>query len=364
MKQIIILFFLLGAGSFLRAQDIDFVEYFWDEDPGVGMGVGIPVAPADLVDIDLAVNPAGLTAGIHYLGVRTRNTNGSWSVPSYTKFVVHELIAAEYFWDEDPGLGNGNAVALNSNDQLVNETIAIDTDGLTQGNHLLGVRTKSLGGTWSHTFWKTMRIDAPFLEGEYFWDVDPGIGNAQGFSLPNDITNLDTDVEISTEGLKPGWHNLYSRIRNVNGSFGHTIKKRLYVERSVVGGEYFWDTDPGVGNGIQLATLSEGANAQVCDEASTVGLDEGVHYLYVRTVSDDNVWSIPSRIQITVTPNEFLIGCPGDFDRNGTVAAGDLLAFLGGFGTTGDCTVDLNGDFVVDTSDLLIFLSLFGSDCE
>jgi hypothetical protein len=53
-----------------------------------------------------------------------------------------------------------------------------------------------------------------------------------------------------------------------------------------------------------------------------------------------------------------------DFDRNGTVSARDLRAFLAGFGDSGDCTVDLNGDFMVDASDLLIFLGLFGNDCE
>lgn len=351
-------------GTMVSAQDIVFVEYFWDTDPGVGLGIGSAVGPGSSIDSNIEIDPTGLSAGKHFLYVRTKNDLGQWSVPYQERVIVHELVEAEYFWDEDPGVGNGTSATISTTDLNINEELEIETSGIPGGQHNLGVRTKGKGGKWSPVTWKTVNVATEFSDGEYFFDTDPGVGNGVSFDLPNDQINLDATVAVSTDGLSSGWHTLYTRVRGTGGSFGQNYKKRIYVARDIVSGEYFWDTDPGVGNGTPLGTLTVGTTAQVCDVVSTVGVSDGIHYLYVRTVSEDNVWSVPSRIQITVTPNEFLVGCPGDFDRNGTVAAGDLLAFLSGFGGSGDCTVDLNGDFVVDTSDLLIFLGLFGNDCE
>lgn len=346
------------------SQDIVYAEYFWDTDPGLGMGVGTPIGPGQLIDTDLSVSSAGLSLGHHWLYVRTKNDDGEWSIPIKRKVYFHEIVEAEYFWDADPGFGNGQTLALATTDVNINESFDINTSGLSGGRHQFGIRMKGKGGRWSPVTWTNVFVTTEFSDGEYFWDLDPGMGNAVSFDVPNEQSSVEATVPIETDGLMSGWHTLYTRMRGVNSSFGPNFAQRIYVAPKVVGGEYFWDTDPGVGNGTPLGTLSIGTSAQVCDEVSTIGLAEGIHYLYVRSVSEENVWSIPTRIQMTVTPNEIIVGCPGDFDRSGIVAAGDLLAFLGGFGSSGDCTVDLNGDFVVDTSDLLIFLGLFGSVCE
>lgn len=53
--------------------------------------------------------------------------------------------------------------------------------------------------------------------------------------------------------------------------------------------------------------------------------------------------------------------CLGDMDGSGEVDITDLLAFLSVFGTP---DADLNGDGVGDINDLLILLSQFGSACD
>ena len=83
----------------------------------------------------------------------------------------------------------------------------------------------------------------------------------------------------------------------------------------------------------------------------------------MRTVTADGVWSVPSRVQITITESDVIVGCLGDFNRDGTVNGSDLLTFLAFFGSEGECTADLNGDFVVNGIDLLTFLALFGQSC-
>ncbi len=345
-------------------QTIDAYEYFWDDDPGEGNGVLTTVSPTSLIDLDVNVSTADLSDGYHILGIRVRHTPNVWGFVTYQKFYVRNIAQAEYFWDEDPGAGNGTAISYASTDLSIATNFEISTSGLAGGVHKLGIRMRGDDASWGPVHYDDYTVDVEYLEGEYFWNTDPGVGNATTFALTPGQNSLDETIQINNFGLGAGLHKLYTRVRGVGGSFGPTKETNIYISRVIVGGEYFWDTDPGVGNGFPLNTLNAGTTAQTCDVASTVGLTVGEHYLYVRTVSDDNVWSIPSRIQMTVTPNDVLVGCPGDYDRSGMIDTSDLLIFLSGFGSSGECTVDLNGDFVVDTTDLLIFLGSFGSICE
>jgi hypothetical protein len=54
----------------------------------------------------------------------------------------------------------------------------------------------------------------------------------------------------------------------------------------------------------------------------------------------------------------------GDFDNDGLVASSDLVILLANFQCTASCIADLNGDDTVNVSDVLIFLSLFGTNCN
>jgi hypothetical protein len=64
----------------------------------------------------------------------------------------------------------------------------------------------------------------------------------------------------------------------------------------------------------------------------------------------------------TIGPGEY--DCPTDLNGDGLINATDLLIFLGSFGCTSGCgNSDINGDGPVNASDLLIFLGTFGSSC-
>lgn len=56
--------------------------------------------------------------------------------------------------------------------------------------------------------------------------------------------------------------------------------------------------------------------------------------------------------------------CPSDFDGNDVVNTSDLLLFMSQFGCSSSCGVfDLDGNGVVNTSDLLLFMAVFGTAC-
>ncbi|MBL7942053.1 MAG: hypothetical protein JNM00_04770, partial [Flavobacteriales bacterium] len=54
----------------------------------------------------------------------------------------------------------------------------------------------------------------------------------------------------------------------------------------------------------------------------------------------------------------------GDFDGNHVINTSDLLLFMAAFGCGSNCGIyDLDGNGVVNTSDLLLFMSFFGTSC-
>ncbi|MEY3397683.1 MAG: hypothetical protein RL220_277, partial [Bacteroidota bacterium] len=60
-----------------------------------------------------------------------------------------------------------------------------------------------------------------------------------------------------------------------------------------------------------------------------------------------------------------LITCTGDFNGDNIIGTSDLLLFLGTFGSTpGPCSqTDLTDDGIVGLADLLLFLGVFGTTC-
>jgi hypothetical protein len=209
----------------------------------------------------------------------------------------------------------------------------------------------------------TSSVAQNIVAGEYFFDTDPGKGLATPFDsvTPGDTT--DVEIVINTAGLNPGRHILFVRWQDDTGLWGITNKREVYIVRQIVEAEYFWDIDPGGGNGTPLLVYDDGGIPSICDKVSTTGLSVGLHSLFVRYLSADGVWGMPSRQDLVIEANETPIGCDGDFDNNGTINTSDLLVFLGGFGDLFNCQLDLTDDLVVNTSDLLLFLGGFGSIC-
>ena len=111
MKQLYLLLAICLAFIKAEGQVVVKAEYFWDTDPGIGSGTVITIGSAlhqDSVNITQTISTAGLSAGTHYLYIRTKDSNGHWSLSEGMDVNVLPLIVgAEYFWDTDPGVGNG-----------------------------------------------------------------------------------------------------------------------------------------------------------------------------------------------------------------------------------------------------------------
>lgn len=214
------------------------IEYFFDTDPGFGKGrsVTLPVT-ADASSFQFQADLTGLPTGFHRVYVRSLDVNDKYSflnwiyfdnyiLPPYPSSVTSDnLVAVEYYFDTDPGFGNGQPIPLPSAYDAPAQVIAVNVTGLSPGVHRIFVRSKDAGGKWSLTNFSQFDNTAlnpypsapaaapPIGEMEYYFDADPGFGkgNPITFAAGTDISNFSVDIPLNT--LSQGPHTFYIRSR-------------------------------------------------------------------------------------------------------------------------------------------------------
>lgn len=137
------------------------------------------------------------------------------------------------------------------------------------------------------------------VSGEYFVDSDPGFGKGTliNFTPGNDLSNLAFPVDINS--LSDGFHRLYLRFRNEEKIWSFTRVKVFYKQSlsdisfnsPIVQGEYFFNTDPGLGKGKPIAFTSGTNISDLSFVADITSLAEGFHKLYVRFKDSRGAWS-------------------------------------------------------------------------
>ena len=299
----LLLFFI---SSQTHAQDILKGEYFFDTDPGVGNGAALTFAPGSTVNFTSSISIASLSAGFHQLAIRVKETGGLWSEFESRGFYISDatadspnIVGAEYFFDADPGNGNGIPIAVTAG-VSVNFTVSLPTS-LSSGFHFLAIRTKGANGKWgvfeSRGFYVTgSTSNSPNITAaEYFFDSDPGNGNATPIAVTAGASvNFTVSLPVS---LSPGFHFLAIRTKGVNGKWGVFEARGFYVTGSttdvptITKAEYFFDTDPGVGSGVNIP-ITAGATPNFTVSLPTIALAPGFHFLAIRAKRADGKWGI------------------------------------------------------------------------
>lgn len=205
-----------------------------------------------------------------------------------------EAQQVEYFWDKDPGVGNGLMLQQFTGNSATIKA-ELDVSSLSTGIHQLGIRTlndKYFSATYYRTVYilpKVHKVSAI----EYFFDQDPGVGNGTQKVASVTGDELTMAFDVSTDGLEDGVHKI--GIRTLTDGTWSDTKYRQFLVRSVVENyitrvEYFWDTDPGAGNGMAV-DIVPGEEVNVNFEADMVDLAQGTHTLGVRAQSGSGAWS-------------------------------------------------------------------------
>ena len=218
----------------------------------------------------------------------------------YSPVSAQNVLTGEYFFDTDPGIGNGTTITFTAGAN-VTFTTSIPTTSLAVGFHQLAIRVKETGGRWSEFESRGFYITNALTDvsnisaAEYFFDTDPGQGNATAIAITAGATTNFT-VSIPTISLSPGFHFLAIRTKGANGKWGIFEARGFYVTSSttdspnITGAEYFFDSDPGNGNGIPIA-VSSGATVNFTVSLS-IGLSPGFHFLAIRTKGANGKWGV------------------------------------------------------------------------
>ncbi|MEP6795288.1 MAG: CARDB domain-containing protein, partial [Saprospiraceae bacterium] len=338
MKKLVLsaLLIALGVINSVTAQNhtqqVTAIQYYFNTDPGVGVagnGAIVPITPtADLNQSFAITIPNTLTGSFQNLYVRAKDEYGRWSIPERRLFyintiagsAVQDVIAYQYYFDTDPGVGlagNGAIVPITQTSNF-NQTVAITVPNtLTAGFHNLYIRTKDTGGQWSLIERRVFYINT--ISGsaaqdvtayQYYFDTDPGVGLAgNGAIVPiTQTSNFNQTVAITVpNSLANGFHNLYVRSKDIGGQWS-LMERRLFYIRSgatvtitdVAALEFYYDIDPGVGNANPYAVTTS-PNVNITAAFGVPCLSTGTHYLYVRAKNTSGRWSIIEKDTMTVT---------------------------------------------------------------
>ena len=163
---VVLLLVLLASATITQADPGDdrliAGEYFFDTDPGPGNG--FPLVSADgtfdepFESVNQIITLPELTSGPHYFFIRLRNVDGTWGIPQRRLLLVtntNTVAAAEYFFDSDPGVGNGTPVEVTSEGRV---EASLDTNGLGEGLHTLNLRLQDVEGSWGPARKQTFEV--------------------------------------------------------------------------------------------------------------------------------------------------------------------------------------------------------------
>lgn len=218
---------------------------------------------------------------------------------------------AEYFWDTDPGEGNGTAItAFDGNYNTIFEKFAITgLDAPGTGLHTFSVRVKDNLGIWGPAFTNIVKVEptttpipTTIAQAEYFWDNDPGEGN--GTDIAAFDGNYNSVVErFAVTGLgapSVGLHKFSVRVKDDSGIWGPVSTNIINVEATttpipvtLAQAEYFWDNDPGEGNGASLSAVDgsfDDAVENILKNNIPIAHLSGLHIFNVRVKDSQGVW--------------------------------------------------------------------------
>ncbi len=318
MKNSILLISIFLLPFMGSAQKLIKGEYFFDTDPGIGSGTVIVVPiPADSVEINFTASVSALSPGLHNLYVRMLNDSGVWSLAEnrlvnvYKASINSAIVAAEYFFDTDNGIGTGTSVAIGTSGDSVEFSSSISVSALSAGLHNLYFRTRNADGIWSISENRLVNIykaaiNSNIVKAEYFFDTDPGVGLGTTLATGSAADSVEFTSIISSGAISLGLHNLYIRTQNNDGVWSISENRLVNVFKNVnsqiVWSEYFFTSDPGVGNGIGSPVPVPGDSVEFTTSAPTAGLGFGVgtHSIFMRTKNADGVWSIAEERSFSV----------------------------------------------------------------
>lgn len=210
---------------------------------------------------------------------------------------AQQVTRLEYFINTDMGVGKNTLVDLTpAADNIF--AFTVNLTGITPGKYFLYIRTMDNNGNWSITTRKRIEVVTNVVKqiviGEYFIDTDPGYNSAIPISVALQDSAILQNFSANLSSLNEGYHKLYVRMLDSHGHWSLPTRRTIEVlntPAAIGGGEYFFNTDPGIGSATPiLFTDTTGGDFKFKIRAEDIPV--GAHTLYVRARdSTSNNWS-------------------------------------------------------------------------
>ncbi|MBL7870281.1 MAG: gliding motility-associated C-terminal domain-containing protein [Cyclobacteriaceae bacterium] len=267
-----------------------------------------------------------------------------------TSVCAQTITRLEYYFDTDPGFGNGISIPISSAADLARD-FSVPLNTVNEGFHLLYIRAKGNNGLWSLPQSRPVLVQRSAQSAsiysinriEYFFDTDPGFGNGSAIPISSAI-DLTKDFQLPISTIAEGIHTIYYRAKSNNGLWSTLLARPVFVQSNAQTSstpslkriEYFFDADPGIGNGIQISTSGSTSDQSLVINLATI--NSGFHILYVRSEDIQGRWSQP-------VPKPFFVGKSGSnivaleyYYVDGTGKS--IIKIYNGFTPGKDITVD------------------------
>lgn len=260
MKSIInitltVCFLMLLSVSF--SQTVTQAEYFWDTDPGQGLGTPLTVTDGSFDEAveevfkNISILPS---IGAHTFNIRIKDANNVWS-PLYTSSIYIassngarnlNIVQAEYFWDSDPGQGAATPLlAVDGNLDEIIESVYKDISVLPPvGAHTFNVRVKDANNNWSPIFTTSIYVqttgttsrDINVVAGELYFDTDPGYGSGMPLlALDGNFNHVVEQLYVQglPSSITAGLHSMHVRMQDANGNWGPEFVTTVSIDTTI-----------------------------------------------------------------------------------------------------------------------------------
>jgi hypothetical protein len=280
------------------------IEYYFDQDPGIGNGVVLTSDSAPAYVANEVIDISALAEGIHTIYFRAQDSTGVWGVQYGKSFYVYTTLETdsvhvpvanlEYSFDNTSNFSSLGAI---TQDTSVTITTNIDVASRSDpGIHTIYLRAKDthphISSMVSKSFYvyRTLETDSvhvPVANLEY------SIDNASGFSSLGAIaqdTSVTITPNIDVAGLSdPGIHTIYVRAKDTHPHISSMVSKSFYVYRTletdsvhvpVANLEYSIDNTSDFSS---LGAITQDTSVSITTNIDVAGLsDPGIHTIYVR----------------------------------------------------------------------------------
>lgn len=250
------------------------------------------------------------------------------------------VVSGEYFFDSDPGFGAATALPAFSSGQNIDVAFLASTSGLTTGMHVLVVRVLDSDNQWSMPVYTPVYVVANdpltiqnITAAEYFFDTEPGVGNATAVSVSSPAPAIDLNFAAGSAALSPGMHVLAVRTQNSLGEWSIPAYTPVYADRNrmISKLEYFFNTDPGVGNATQIDVDPDTDLLDQVFAMNSSTLPPASHTLNVRVAGQNDFWGMTETVSFVICaaatplfiPDVACAGSPTTFTDKSTIESGD-----------------------------------------